>query len=146
MVATHLGTACLLAMFVLLADAAGSFDFDDLGRAAEGKALPERLALERRGDLGQMRTAAAEIDTAREQVAFGQLVQHQLNPSTPDRNVVGDDPGHVVHAFLEHALGVVELHLLRSRERQVHPVRDRLGEGAAAQGEHARPLDAAVPD
>jgi formate hydrogenlyase subunit 3/multisubunit Na+/H+ antiporter MnhD subunit len=34
LVATHLGTACLLAMFVLLADAAGSFDFDDLGRAA----------------------------------------------------------------------------------------------------------------
>ena len=34
MVATHLGTACLLAMFVLLADAAGSFDFDDLGRTA----------------------------------------------------------------------------------------------------------------
>jgi formate hydrogenlyase subunit 3/multisubunit Na+/H+ antiporter MnhD subunit len=36
MVATHLGTAFLLVMFVLLAVRSGSFDFDDFGAAAAG--------------------------------------------------------------------------------------------------------------
>ncbi|MFB3819184.1 MAG: proton-conducting transporter membrane subunit [Candidatus Methylomirabilales bacterium] len=34
LIATHLGTACLLAMFVLLGSRAGSYDFDRLGEAA----------------------------------------------------------------------------------------------------------------
>ncbi len=35
MVATHLGTACLLAMFAVLGSRAGSFEFEAMGRAAQ---------------------------------------------------------------------------------------------------------------
>ena len=44
------------------------------------------------------------------------------------------------------AARVVDLERLGSRERQVEPVGEGLRERPAAEGEHARPLDAALPD
>ena len=40
----------------------------------------------------------------------------------------------------------VDLELLRARERQLQPIGQGLGEGATAEREHARPLDAALAD
>ena len=48
--------------------------------------------------------------------------------------------------FDRQAAGVVHLERLGPREGQVEPVGDRLGEGATAEGEHARALDAALAD
>ena len=42
------------------------------------------------------------------------------------------------------AARVVDLERLGAWERQIHPIRDRLREGATAEREHPRPLDAAL--
>ena len=93
-----------------------------------------------------MGSAAAEIDAAGQQVARGQLLEHQLHAGRPDRHVVGDDTRHVGAVGHRHAAGVVHLDFLGPRKRQVQAVRDRFRERAATEGEHARALDAAVPD
>ena len=116
------------------------------GRPGEREALVERLGGQGGRDLGQARPTAAQEDAAGQEIAAGQLLHDQLDAGRPDPHVVGDDRGHLVAVVDGHAPCVVDLERLGSREREVEPVGQALGERAATEGEHPGPLDAALAD
>jgi hypothetical protein len=94
----------------------------------------------------QNRTAAADVDPTRQEIAAAQLLHHQLDARAPDLDVVRDDLRDLVLAFHIEAPGVVDLQRLGARERQVEPVGEALREGPAAEREHARALDPTLAD
>ena len=73
-----------------------------------------------------------------------QLLHDQLDARGPDPDVIADDGRQGISRLAGESSGVVHLDRLGAREGQVQPVRDALGEGAAAEREHARALDPAV--
>ncbi len=116
------------------------------GGRANGQLLPESLGREVGLDRRQARAAAAQVDPAGQQVAPGELLDHQLDAGRPDRDVVADDPLDLGLAVDLQAPGEVDLERLGPGKRQVEPVGQRLRERAAAEGEHPGAFDAALAD
>src|SRR4029079_19325133 len=75
-----------------------------------------------------------------------ELLHDELDAGRPDLDVLADDRRDLVMAIDRQAAGVVDLCGLGARERQLQSVREALRERPAAEGEHARALNAALPD